>query len=178
MDLPVFRYHVDPLASGSVVASGERCVCCAELRGFIYTGPIYSEEPAASICPWCIADGAAHRLLNAEFADCHAFDESIPEEVADVICRRTPGFDNWNGERWPACCGDACAFVAPMGIDELRAWSREAEGLLMSYIVHDLGVSGGAATRLAASLKRDQSPTLMVFRCPTCLTPKFDMDSL
>jgi uncharacterized protein len=41
MDLPVFRYHPDPIASGSIVASGAQCACCGARRGFIYTGPVY-----------------------------------------------------------------------------------------------------------------------------------------
>jgi len=61
MDLPVFRYHPDPIASGSVVASAAECVCCGEARGFIYTGPAYCEaELEEALCPWCIADGSAH----------------------------------------------------------------------------------------------------------------------
>jgi len=39
MDLPTFRYHPDPLASGSIAASDAACACCNQHRGFIYTGP-------------------------------------------------------------------------------------------------------------------------------------------
>ena len=38
MDLPVFRYHPDPIASGSIVASDAQRACCSARRGFIYTG--------------------------------------------------------------------------------------------------------------------------------------------
>jgi uncharacterized protein CbrC (UPF0167 family) len=35
MDLPVFRYHPDPIASGSgsIIASHAQCACCGGRRG-------------------------------------------------------------------------------------------------------------------------------------------------
>ena len=68
--LPTFRYHPDPIATGSIEASDTECVACKRARGHIYTGPVYSEEELDNlICPWCIADGTAHELFDAEFTD-------------------------------------------------------------------------------------------------------------
>lgn len=36
--LPEFRYHPDPVASGSIVASGATCRVCVEARGYIHCG--------------------------------------------------------------------------------------------------------------------------------------------
>jgi uncharacterized protein CbrC (UPF0167 family) len=179
VNLPDFRYHPDPLASGSVVASKTVCLCCQQSRGFIYTGPSYAEEDRGQVfCPWCIASGAVHQRFGVEFVDSESLDSQVPGSTLEQICGRTPGYDSWNGERWPVCCGDACAFIGPMGIAELRSWSREAEGLLMSHVVHGMGVSGGAALRLVSALRRDHSPTLMVFRCLACEAPRFHVDAL
>ena len=41
----------------------------------------------------------------------------------------------------------------------------------MMHIVHELGISGGAARQFLESLRRDQSPTVFVFKCHHCLTP-------
>jgi uncharacterized protein CbrC (UPF0167 family) len=41
MDLPIFCYHPDPVASGSIVAPDAQCACYGERRGFICTGPAY-----------------------------------------------------------------------------------------------------------------------------------------
>jgi uncharacterized protein CbrC (UPF0167 family) len=56
-DFPVFVYHQDPVATGSVAVSGAECVCCGQARGFVYTGPVYGEAdvPHGRLCPWCIA---------------------------------------------------------------------------------------------------------------------------
>jgi len=58
--LPSFKYHQDPIATGSVRASDTRCLACGQVRGFIYTGPVYdTDDLEKAICPWCIADGSA-----------------------------------------------------------------------------------------------------------------------
>ncbi|MBK1868507.1 CbrC family protein [Aestuariivirga sp. YIM B02566] len=52
MTLPKFTYHPDPIATGSLVASEEICICCGQARGFIYKGPAYAvEELVDCICP-------------------------------------------------------------------------------------------------------------------------------
>ena len=55
MDLPTFKYHPDPMATGSVVESGTKCVCCEQARGFIYIGPVFAiMDYNECICP-CVA---------------------------------------------------------------------------------------------------------------------------
>jgi uncharacterized protein len=169
MDLPVFRYHPDPIASGSIVASDAQCACCSARRGFIYTGPVYCErELEDTLCPWCIADGSAHKSFDASFADPAGFaDEILPDIVEEISCR-TPGFNTWQQEKWLTCCGDAAAFLEPAGHAEIRARYPQLEGALMMYIVHDLEISGGAATRFLQGLSRDNGPTAYIFACRHC----------
>jgi uncharacterized protein len=168
MTLPAFRYHPDPVKSGSVIASDKSCRVCGENRGYIYTGPVYSEEELdEEICPWCIADGSAHDEFDATFVDDLAFSDDLPIAVAEEITERTPGFNSWQPEQWPCCCGDGTAFLQPAGIKELRQ-EQELEGIAMGYIVHEMGISGGAARRLLDSLDRDKGPTAYLFRCLQC----------
>ena len=54
--LPAFRYHPDPVDTGSVTVSDAKCVVCNERRGFIYAGPVYAE------------DGDGHRTCEKECA--------------------------------------------------------------------------------------------------------------
>jgi uncharacterized protein CbrC (UPF0167 family) len=169
MELPVFRYHPDPIASGSITASDARCLCCDTQRGYIYTGLTYCEEEIEdALCPWCIADGSAHRTFSATFSDAACFPDHIPSEIVDEITQRTPGFNAWQQEKWLTCCGDAAAFVEPAGLTELRARYPQLEGVLMMYVVHELGISGGAAVRFLQSLDRDRGPTAYVFGCRHC----------
>lgn len=167
--LPSFRYHVDPLASGSVESSQASCACCGEARGFTYVGPVYSEVSLdGALCPWCIASGDAFRRFGATFVDSEAFDEESDRAQVEIIVERTPGFNAWQPERWPSCCGEPAAFVTPAGIADIRSRFRSQEASLMSYVVYELGISGGAALRLLERLSRDASPTAYVFQCLHC----------
>ncbi len=177
---PPFRYHPDPLASGSVAASDTTCACCNRSRGFVYVGPVFSETDNLEehLCPWCIADGKAHQKFDATFVDSEALDAALPASVAQLLVEQTPGFHSWQSGRWPSCCGDATAFVGPFGIEDLRHTRRELEGLVLSHIIYDMGISGGAATRLLNALQRDQSPTGYLFQCLACQTPHIHVDHL
>ena len=58
--LPYFRYHPDPLATGSFRELGEavRCPCCGERTSVVYRGPFYSVEEVHDLCPGGIAGGS------------------------------------------------------------------------------------------------------------------------
>jgi uncharacterized protein len=169
MDLPAFRYHPDPIKSGSIISSQALCLCCKARREFIYAGPVYSEaDLEESLCPWCIADGSAHRAFDASFANPAGFPDGIAPDVIDEIAYRTPGFAAWQEEKWLTCCNDAAAFVEPIGYAEVRARYPQLEGTLMTYIVYELEISGSAATRLLHALDRDSGPTAYVFACRHC----------
>src|SRR5690348_16843232 len=112
--LPLFRYHPDPLATGSVRADTDTpCLACSRIRGYIYTGPAYTEKNfilEEHLCPWCIADGSAAKRFSATFNDTGQTD-GISDQVRNEIETRTPGFDAWQQEQWLSCCGDAAAFL-------------------------------------------------------------------
>jgi uncharacterized protein CbrC (UPF0167 family) len=175
--LPRFRFHPDPLQSGSVAESEDACQRCGERRGYLYAGPVYAESDLADrLCPWCIADGSAHRAYAVTFVDSEAFVGDVPATSVEEITARTPGYHAWQGERWPACCGDATAFLAPVGIGEIRERHREAESTVLGHIVHEVGISGGAARRLLEALRRDVSPTAYLFRCLRCAAYRVHID--
>jgi uncharacterized protein CbrC (UPF0167 family) len=169
MELPVFKYHRDPIQSGSIVESDRKCRSCLQARGYIYVGPVYSVEDLDDlICPWCIADGSAHLKFDAAFVDEAAFPDDVPAAVVEEVAWRTPGYNVWQSERWFVCCNDAVTFLEPVGIGELRQHYRELECNVLSNIIYDLNVSGRAATRMLESLNRDSGPTAYIFRCSRC----------
>ena len=179
MDLPVFRYHPDPVASGSIEASDAQCACCGQRRRFIYTGPAYSEEELEdALCPWCIADESAHAKFDASFAGTDELPSDVPRETVDEIEHRTPGFNSWQEGRWLGCCGDAAAFLEPVGYEEIRARYPQLEGALMMYIVHELALSGAAATHFLQGLHRDRGATAYIFACRHCDAKPFYIDFL
>jgi uncharacterized protein CbrC (UPF0167 family) len=179
MDLPHFAYHPDPLASGSIVASDAVCRCCGQSRGYIYTGPAYCEDDLEeALCPWCIADGSAHDKFDATFTDEAGFPDGIAPSVVEEVAQRTPGFSSWQQGRWLTCCDDAAAFLEPAGHAEIAARYPRADGMLITYIVQQMGISGGAAHQLYRALDRDKGPTAYFFECRHCGNQPAYIDSL
>lgn len=176
---PTFRYHPDPIASGSILVSSNVCGCCGLARGYAYAGPVYGEAGCPeALCPWCIADGSAHAQSGVTFVDSEALDGEATETERATLVTRTPGFCAWQGGRWLSCCGGPAAFLAPVGHAEIRSAFPRLEAALMGCIVHGHGVAGGAAIRMLESLQRDQPPTAYLFRCLTCESMPVYIDAL
>jgi uncharacterized protein len=175
--LPVFRFHPDPVRSGSIERTDGVCLCCGRRRGFCHAGSGYCEQELARVlCPWCIADGAAHARFGVTFHDAATLPDVADAAALAEIEQRTPSFASWNPVDWPACCGAPMAYLEPAGIAEIRVRHRDLEGQLLSTIVHDLGMSGGLAHRMLASLHRDHGPTAHLFRCITCQSLRAPID--
>jgi hypothetical protein len=166
--LPAFRYHPDPLASGSVQAATVDCLACGEQRSYVYVGPVYAEgEYSGKFCPWCIADGTAATTLDAEFTDVGS---GVPPEIAasvlDEISHRTPRFDSWRQDHWLYHCGDACAFLGPVGRPELERFPD-----VLEMLVHEndsLGWSESESRMYVDALDAEGEATAYLFRCLVC----------
>lgn len=91
----------------------------------------------------------------------------------EEISERIPGFNSWQSEQWPLCCGDATAFLKPVGIAEIGKDYHEVEGQFMGRVVHEMKIAGGASTRLLQSLNRDSGPTAYLFQCLHCEQHRF-----
>ena len=171
MDLPNFKYHPDPIATGSIIPSEVECKCCDERRGFVYVGPIFSvEELSECICPWCIADGSAHEKFDAEFTDAsgiggYSQPAVIPKAAVEEVAFRTPGFSGWQQEHWMTCCGDAAAFVGRAGRAELEhEWPDAVASIQQEYG----GDDGEDWQSYWSALDKNGSPSAYVFRCLHC----------
>jgi len=165
-ELPAFRYHPDPVATGSFAAATGPCPWCGDDRTYVYTGPVYAiVEPEPPPCPRCIADGSFAARFDAEFTD-DAPLSALDADVIDEITRRTPGYSSWQGEQWMIHCDDAAAFLGPVGYEELQ---RHPAALAM------LAAEEGSDDWLPA-LARDGSPTGYLFRCRHCGTELANWD--
>ena len=168
--LPTFKYHPDPVATGSFVQLSRECAACHLIRGWTYTGPVYGQfDDQPVICPWCIADGTAHRLLGVEFVDPPGVGgygdwDSVPQTVLEEICFRTPSFNGWQQERWYTHCNDAAEFSGAVGVTELRGLDPAA----YAAIAKESGFIGKELADYMASLDRDNGPTAYLFRCGSC----------
>ena len=110
--LPTFRYHPDPVATGSIAPSDATCLCCGEVRGYIYTASVYGPSRFRErLCPWCIASGAAASKYNCFFSDDTPLaDAGLGRSIVLEVSRKTPGYSSWQQGEWQVCCGDACEF--------------------------------------------------------------------
>lgn len=167
MGLPEFPYHPDPLATGSVIASDAECVCCERPRGYVYSGPIYSERTIERrrLCPWCIADGSAAERYDALFNDGGVgAPDDIPMTVIDAIARRTPGYVAWQQDRWLFHCGDGAAFLGVVGAKELADHQDALEMLRREHA----RLPAQQVENYLAALDKDGQPTAYLFRCRSC----------
>lgn len=138
MELPVFRYHPDPLATCAVERRPIECACCGLARGFVYVQPVYATTDLdEKLCPWCIADGSAAAKLGASFSDAAPLIAAgLSQETVEEVTLRTPGYSSWQQEEWLAHCNDACEFHGDATVEDVedaseatRADWREHYGL-------------------------------------------------
>lgn len=125
MDLPKFKYHPDPVATGAVVKSDEECARCRQVRGYLYDGAPYAIADGLKICPWCIADGSAAKEFNATFVQ--SIEQDLAKDIQAEVMERTPGYISWQGEFWLCHCNDACEFHGDFTRAGLAALKLEDE---------------------------------------------------
>lgn len=159
-ELPVFRYHPDPVATGAVLEDADaECEVCEQVTGWVYSRWPYGEDPQPEVlCPWCIADGSAAERFDSEFlADVEG---EVPEAVEQELRRRTPSFEGWQEERWLTHCGDAAAFLGRAGWAEIRD---------QPAVIAALEAEGWPAEDLPV-LDADGDARAYLFRCLSCAT--------
>ncbi|MBV9470472.1 MAG: CbrC family protein, partial [Abitibacteriaceae bacterium] len=151
-----------------------QCACCRQVRGYIYTGPVYATaELDESLCPWCLADGTAHEKFAASFVDeggVGGYDQwdAVPAEVVAEVAHRTPGFTGWQQEQWWTHCGDAAEFLGVAGYAELQEYGEEAVAFIRAAFSEESDLQGQELDDAFQEFDRDHGPTAYVFRCRHC----------
>lgn len=169
-NLPDFTYHPDPILSEVIETSDKVCVCCDQARGYIYTGPVHAnEEMNDQLCPWCIADGSAHKKFAARFTDEAGIGDygawdPVSQEVIAIVAYRTPGFIGWQQERWWTHCADAAIFMGVVGYEELQNYGEQA----VAAIAEEIGFFGEELEDYVKALSKNGSPTAYLFKCRHC----------
>ena len=170
--LPDFRYHPDPVGTGSAVPSDEGCEVCDRPAGFKYAaGSIFGRQVEV-LCLRCIANGtAAVRLARpdgpAEFTDVGwGVPDDVPAGVLEEVSQRTPGFIGWQQEHWLYHCADAAAFLGLVGWDDVAELPDAIESLRADLA--ELGVGLDEADSQIKMMRRDGEMTGYLFRCLHC----------
>lgn len=165
-EIPTFRYHPDPVGTGSFVERADRtCPACGLATGWSYVTSPYGPGRHPDLCPWCIADGSAAQKLSASFIDVYWLegqDPPAPLDRLDELAHRTPGFASWQQEVWQYCCGDACAFHGVATADALGSLAEEErpEWLDDAFLA--------ALRDLEADGEEPADPVPFAFRCLHC----------
>jgi len=165
-ELPAFRYHPDPVGTGSIVPSERACACCGQSRGYVYKRSPYSRhrDLEGAICPWCIQSGRASEKFEALFADDHyLLVAGLDSAIVDEVTKRTPGYETWQGESWLAHCNDACAFLGDATKNDLRNFAAEHAQVALGE-----AWSQDAIDRLLEYYQPKGSPAFYRFRCLHC----------
>ncbi|MFA0570844.1 CbrC family protein [Vibrio gallaecicus] len=173
MKLPIFKYHPDPLATGSIEVSDEVCECCEKATGYIYSSTLYAQEEVEFICPWCIADGLAAKKFDGTYIDDYPLiNAGLGESVVSEVCERTPGYNSWQQEQWQSHCNDACEFHGDAEKEELQALSGEA---LDSFLEKEM-IKLDIWVNILAGYQKGSSPAVHKFKCRKCPEVLYTMD--
>ena len=170
--MPTFRYHPDPVGTGSAAPSDEVCELCSRPAGFTYTGGSILGRQVDVLCLRCIADGSAAVSLArpdgpAEFTDVGwGVPDDAPARVLEEVSQRTPGFVGWQAEHWMYHCADAASYLGPVGWDDIAALPDAIESLRGDLSA--IGVGDAEAGRLIKGMRRDGDVTGYLFRCLHC----------
>lgn len=172
--LPEFRYHPDPLSTGSVTVSDNLCRCCGQIRGYIYAASVYAvDDLEEAICPWCISNGSAAQKFDATFSDSHPLIQAgVPMSIVNEVTQRTPGYVSWQQECWLACCGDACEFHGDAPREDLQILEQDD----LNRLVIDLGCSPDEWQALVKSYEPGGDPAVYKFICRRCRRPRYGAD--
>lgn len=168
---PTFRYHPDPVATGSAVSTDAACSLCGIRRGIRYAGPVYGTQPD-TLCLHCIASGEAAERLGpagigpAMFSDAVDVPVDVPADVVDEVTMRTPGFSGWQQEKWLYYCADAAAFLGPAGYAGLAPHPDAVASLREDC--QRLGWPGERIEKFLSSLDKRGAPTAYLFQCLHC----------
>lgn len=174
VSLPEFKYHPDPISTGSIKASSAACDCCGQSRGYEYTASFYSPyRGRLKLCPWCIGSGDAAKKYDGAFSDDYPLAMAgVTEEIRHEVCEQTPGYNSWQQEVWQCHCNDACEYHGDAEPAELRALS----GGQLAQILNQNGLNEGHWRNLIDGYEKGGNPAVHKFVCRHCGTSIYTLD--
>ena len=165
--LPSFRFHPDPVGTGSIVAEDIVCTACSQARDHRYVGPIYTQQrPNGPVCPWCIEDGTLAAAFQAEFVDA-ASAGSVDDAALEELRYRTPGYLAWQQDVWLTHCGYPCIYLGPVGQPELEKLPASAT-TAVKLALRGWGRTDDERDQMLGWQNRDGNLTGYLFICDRC----------
>lgn len=172
--IPKFKYHPDPIKTGSIKLEKIVCTVCGKESNCTYGGPFYSRTDIGKVCPNCIADGSAAKKYDCEFTTISEVDDNdesededklISDDKIDELFHRTPGFYGIQETGWLRHCGDFCEFLGGVSWDNIVELGIEKE-IESDYL--DTYKDGVDFEEVKQSLKIGGYIGGFLFHCPKC----------
>lgn len=170
MKFPTFKYHPYPTKTGSIEKSLITCQCCQTTSGYVYTGPVFSEnELTDRLCPWCIAKGTAHIKYDASFTDSVNIGDNgrwsnVSTKIKEEVAYRTPGFSGYKQEKWWTHCNDAAAFIGIANKDEITNYSDE----FINELIKESNYETNDWLFYIKYIVKNDFPVAYIFKCLHC----------
>ena len=173
MELPIFKYHPDPIKTGAIEVTSATCECCDIAQGYRATSTIYAEEEIQTICPWCIANGSAAEKFDGEFTDSHPLLKAgLDTAIVKEVCERTPCFNSWQQEVWLSHCNDACEFHG----DADKLDLLEITGTILEAFLDKQQIDQDIWQKIVTSYEKGGNPSVYKFKCRICGMKTYGMD--
>jgi uncharacterized protein CbrC (UPF0167 family) len=164
-NLPIFKYHPDPIGSGVFIPSNKCCPVCNEFVGYEYVGPFFAKDEVDGICPWCIANGKAAEKFDMSFVDEDEIELVDNDSFTEELTKKTPGFFFPQEDKWPSHCGDYCILIG----DAEKADVESKFDLIKSDLDQIKDSLEITESVLKADLVRKNSPLWSaLFQCAKC----------
>lgn len=120
MDIPKFKYHLDPIKSGVIVKEKTCCPVCNVIKEYRYELMPAGDINLEGVCPWCIADGSAAKKYDVTFINYYGYSNEVNDEQIKELVGKTPAYISWQTEEWMTHCNDFCTFVEYVGWNEIE----------------------------------------------------------
>ena len=107
-ELPVFKYHPNPIETKSFHYGKETCNCCGKETDIYYQAPFYGDREISALCPFCISNGKAAEEFKGVFVEIN--ENTINDKAINELTKKTPGYCGSLDETWLIHCDDFCSF--------------------------------------------------------------------
>lgn len=179
VELPKFKYSPNAYQLDIFVKEDGVCSICKEKRNLKYNSSFYSVDEPEYICPWCIANGKASDKYDGEFNDYCGIEgvssdpkdekPTIPKEMLDEVCTKTPSYSSWQQEVWLSHCNEPCAFLGYGTSEILKP--------ILEEIKQDIENSGVPIEHVKNGLTEDSSGLgTYLFKCCNCGKHRLHID--
>lgn len=165
-----FKYHTDPIKTGSIEKSSIICECCQTASDYVYTGPVFAEsELTDCLCPLCIARGTAHLQYDASFTDYasignHGQWSNVSDKIKEEVAFRTPGFSGYKQEKWWTHCNDAATFLGIVNKNEILNYSDD----FINELLQEANCNTSDWLFYLKYIAKDDFPIAYLFKCLHC----------